>query len=197
MRTALAAAGAVLFGALLLGAPDAAAAPPPAHPTDVRAPITDPGPQLPTRRPRPEVATPVTDVAVADPCTEDCPPPDDPQEPSAQPEQPDTGQSDTGQSDTGQSDTGDTGNTGESQTGHSGNGPAVDEPAAPPSPSAKPVDQPRSVPAAIPTPSRIDTGEGPGDPANWWLVGGSALALLGLAAGGGYLWIRRGERSAR
>lgn len=165
MKTTLALAGTVLFGALLLGAPDAAAAPPPVHPTDVRAPIANPQPPPPTR---PDVAEPPSDIAVADPCTEDCQPSGDPQEPSAEPEQP---QAEPGQ--------------------------PVDEPVAPPRPSAKPVDQPRSVPVGIPTPSRIDTGEGPGNPVNWWLVGVPALALLGLAAGGGYLWIRRGERSAR
>jgi hypothetical protein len=155
----------VLFGALLLGAPDAAAAPPPVNPTDIRVPIADPQPQPPTRRPRPDVADPPSDVAVADPCTESCAPSDPPEEPSAQPEP--------------------------------AHGQPVDEPAAPPSPKATPVDQPRSIPVGIPTPSRVDTGEGPGNPVNWWLVGVPALALLGLAAGGSYVWIRRGERSAR
>ena len=180
MKTTLAVAGTVLFGALLLGAPDAAAAPPPVNATNVRAPITDPGP--PTRRPRPDVATTATDIAVADPCTEDCPPADPPaQEPPAQPEEPAADDPDTGRPDTGESHTGQ----------------PIDEPAPPPSPSAKPAGQPRSIPGAIPTPSRVDTGEGPGDPVNWWLVGLPALALLGLAAGGSYVWIRRGERSAR
>jgi hypothetical protein len=175
MKTALAVTGTVLFGALLLGAPDASAAPPPVHPTDVRAPIAQPEPYPPTRG-HPEVADPATDIAVADPCTENCEPSGDPTEPSAQPGQPGSGQPDNEQSNSGQ---------------------PIDEPAAPPRPSARPVDQPRSVPVAIPVPSRIDTGEGPGDLVNWWLVGVSALALLGLAAGGGFRWIRRGERSAR
>jgi len=184
MKTALAVAAAVLFGALLAGAPNAAAdAPPPANPTTVRAPIATRAPiteqQYPTYRPRPEAADPATDVANPEPCTEDCAPVDPPEEPDT--DQPDTDQPDSEQPEADQ---------------HS-SGQPVGEPTAPPSPNAKPVDQPRSVPAAIPTPSRIDTGEGPGDPANWWLVGLPALALLGLAAGGGYLWIRRGDRTAR
>lgn len=177
MKTTLAVAGTVLFGALLLGAPDAAAAPPPVNATDVRAPITDSGP--PTRRT--DVATTATDIAVADPCTEDCPADPPAEEPPAQSEEPAADQPEARQSDTGESHTGQ----------------PIDEPAAPPSPSAKPADQPRSIPGAIPTPSRVDTGEGPGDPVNWWLVGLPALALLGLAAGSSYVWIRRGERSAR
>ena len=177
MKTTLAVTGAVLFGALLAGAPNAAAdAPPPVRATDVHAPIATYA--QPTRQLRPEVADPATDIAVAEPCTEDCTPADPTDEPTDEPAEPAT-------------------ETAQPQAEQPQAGQPIDEPAAPPSPKATPVDQPRSIPVAIPTPSRIDTGEGPGDPVNWWLVGVPALALLGGAAGGGYLWIRRAERSAR
>jgi hypothetical protein len=64
-------------------------------------------------------------------------------------------------------------------------------------PPARPVGQPRSAPVAIPTPTRIDTGEGPGEEVDWWLIAVPALVLLGLAAWGSYAWIARSERSPR
>jgi hypothetical protein len=167
--------GAVLFGALLVGATDAAAAPPPADPTGIDRPVLDPrdpgDPVPPEPEPRPDVATPATEIAVDDPC-DVCPPDDPPDDPATEPAEPEA---------------------------------PADEPeatpqAAPqPSPSAGPVGRPRSAPAGIPTPTRIDTGEGPGgaEAPNWLLIGAPALALLSLAAGGAYLWIRRTDRSAR
>ncbi len=172
-------AGTVVFGALLLGAPHAAAAPPPVNPTGVEIAIADPEPHVPPKPGSPEIGTPPSEVA-PDPCGTDCPPADCPEgqlceppanpcdepcEPVEEPEQP-----------------------------------AEPEPPVA-TPSAAPTAQPRPVPSTdadtVPTPNRIDTGEGPGDPVNWWLVGIPALVLLGLAAGGAHLWITRTERSPR
>ena len=156
----------ILFGALIFGAPQAVAAPPPANQTDIAAPMADP-----VDDPEPP-ACPEGHLCPAEPCETDCEPVEEPEEEPvdnpdepAQPEEPQQ---------------------------------QVDQPEQPePGPVAKPVGQPRSAPIAIPTPSRIDTGEGPGEPVNWWLIGLPALALLGLAAGGAYAWITRTERSAR
>jgi hypothetical protein len=57
-----------------------------------------------------------------------------------------------------------------------------------------PVEQPKSPPSGVPTPNRIDTGAGPADPVNWWLIALPVLALLGLAATGTWLVIQRSER---
>jgi hypothetical protein len=57
-----------------------------------------------------------------------------------------------------------------------------------------PVQQPQDPPSGVPTPNRIDTGAGPADEVNWFLLVVPALALLGLAAAGTMLVIRRTER---
>lgn len=57
-----------------------------------------------------------------------------------------------------------------------------------------PVQQPQDPPSVVPTPNRIDTGAGPSDAVNWWLVAVPMLVLLGLAAAGTLLVIRRTER---
>jgi hypothetical protein len=57
------------------------------------------------------------------------------------------------------------------------------------------VQQPQDPPSGVPTPNRIDTGEGPADQdASWLFLVVPALALLGLAAAGTMLVIRRSER---
>jgi hypothetical protein len=183
-------AGTVMFGALLLGAPEAAAAPPPVNQPRVVATAANPGPLQP--RTRPEIGTPPT-VVVADPCTDCTPdePADDPATPATEPDPADA-PTDSSHDSSGSADDSANGST-SSSTGGSTGGSAAE-------PSGKPVDQPRSAPAGVPTPTRIDTGEGPGDPGapvNWLLIGLPALALLGLAAGGAYVWITRSERSAR
>lgn len=57
-----------------------------------------------------------------------------------------------------------------------------------------PVEQPKNPPAGVPTPNRIDTGAGPADPVNWLLIVVPVLVLLGLAATGAIVVIRRSER---
>jgi hypothetical protein len=57
-----------------------------------------------------------------------------------------------------------------------------------------PVEQPKNPPSGVPTPNRIDTGAGPADPVNWWLIALPVLTLLGLAATGTWLVIQRSER---
>jgi hypothetical protein len=166
--------GAILFGALLLGGTGAAAELPPAEPTGIDRPVLDAGDPVPPKPkpPRPDAATPATEVATevatGEPC-DACPPSAVPSEPQA-------------------------------PAGTPADEPEATPQAAPrPRPSAGPVGRPRSAPAGIPTPTRIDTGEGPGDAEapNWLLIGAPALALLSLAAGGAYLWIRRTDRGAR
>jgi len=74
--------------------------------------------------------------------------------------------------------------------------PAEQPPTEPPTtPTTQPqVGQPKSPPSGVPTPNRIDTGAGPADPAQWWLVAVPLLALLGLAAAGAWLVVQRSER---
>jgi hypothetical protein len=178
-------AGTVMFGALLLGAPDAAAAaPPPVNQPRVVATAANPGPLQPRRQP--EIGTPPT-LVVVDPCTDCTPddPADDPESPTTEPtpsDAPTDAPSDSSN-----------GTSGDSTYGSTSGSSAE--------PAGKPVDRPHSAPAGVPTPTHIDTGQGPGggsgDPVDWWLVALPALALLGLAAGGAYVWIARTERSSR
>ncbi len=79
MRSIVTVAGLVLLGALLLGAPDAVAAP--VDPDVVATAVVDPGPQRP-RPGRPDVAEPATEVAVEEP-TDD---PAEPTDPTTEPE---------------------------------------------------------------------------------------------------------------
>ena len=190
-------AGSVLFGVLLLGAPEAAAAP---APPNIGTRPTEIATAEPCRNcPRTECPRGTLCPAPDEPCeTDACPPVEEPEEPGqpeepegpAEPEQPE-GPDDTDQPQE---------PTDSNQSGGQGAGQATEQPTDPGTaaePSARPVGQPRPLPAGVPVPTRIDTGEGPGDPVDWLLVGLPALALLGLAGGGAYLWIRRTERSAR
>lgn len=56
------------------------------------------------------------------------------------------------------------------------------------------VEQPKDAPSGVPTPNRIDTGSGPADPMTWWPLVLPVLALLGLAAAGTVMVIKRSER---
>jgi hypothetical protein len=167
-------AGTILLGALLFGAPHAAAAPlVPIGPTDIVAPTVPPKPNpcqvkhipcdltLPTFDPDlpTDVANP-TDVPTTEPSipTDVTNPPSEPSEPG--------------------------------------------EPSDPPVTTTTqhpPVEHPKDAPTGVPTPNRIDTGAGPADPsnpsmANWALIVVPALALLALAGAGAFLWIQRSER---
>jgi hypothetical protein len=64
-----------------------------------------------------------------------------------------------------------------------------------------PATQKADAPAGVPVPNRIDTGAGPSEVAaapasltDWWPLAVPLLALLGLAAAGTVLVIRRSER---
>ncbi|MGH3881360.1 MAG: hypothetical protein ACRDSK_30415, partial [Actinophytocola sp.] len=154
-------AGSVLFGVLLLGAPEAAAAPAPPNigtrPTEIST--SEPCRDCPTTEcPRGTLCP-----APEEPCeTDACPPAEEPEEPGqpeepegpAEPEQPADGDQPQEPAD------GD-------QDGDQDTDPAVEQPTEPGTaaePSARPVGQPRPLPAGVPVPTRIDTGEGPADP---------------------------------
>lgn len=174
--------GSVLFGALLLGAPEAAAAPPPTRATEVEAPPT----YYP--RPRGEVPAPATEVT-DEPCETECPAPEPPDEEPPAEDPADDSTEDPADA------------PAEEPAEESAPEPAgtVGQPEAPTGVPAvdRPVGQPRPAPAGVPVPARIDTGEGPGEGVNWWLIGISAAVLLGLAFGGAQRWIARTERSPR
>ncbi|MGH3760614.1 hypothetical protein [Actinophytocola sp.] len=184
-------AGAVLFGALLVGVTEAAAAPAVA-PTDV--PAATPAPPLP---PSPNVAAPATEV---EPCVEECEPPDCPERTRCPaPENPcEAGCEPTEEPEESAAAPPADPEPPAKPTGQPRSAPLGVPRAAPlGQPRTDPLGQPRSAPLGVATPSRIDTGEGPGDPVNWWLVGVPALVLLGIAAGGSYVWITRTERGPR
>jgi hypothetical protein len=186
-------AGTVLFGALLLGAPQAAAAtaPPPAKPTEIVVTAANPKPRLP------EIGTPPSETDPqpcqeicepecpegqlcenpGEPCETGCEPAEEPEDPPAErPGDPDQPADEPGDDPAGE---------------------PTDDPTGP-SPTAKPVDQPRSAPAGVPTPTRIDTGEGPGGGrVNWWLIAVPVFALLTIAAGAAHFWIGRTERAGK
>jgi hypothetical protein len=186
-------AGSVLFGVLLLGAPEATAAPAPPNigtrPTEIE--VREPCRGCPTTECPPDTLCP----APEEPCETECPPAEEPEEPTdpGQPEEPE-GPAEPEQPE-GPVDTDQPQEPADTDDGQAVEQPTETGPAA--EPSARPVGQPRPLPAGVPVPTRIDTGEGPADPVDWLLVGLPALALLGLAGGGAYLWIRRTERSAR
>jgi hypothetical protein len=60
---------------------------------------------------------------------------------------------------------------------------------------ATPTNPPTTEPTtSIPTPNRIDTGEGSNDGSpNWVMLGVPALILLTIVAGGSIWWLRRSE----
>ncbi|WP_291414249.1 hypothetical protein [Actinophytocola sp.] len=170
-------AGTILFGALVLGAPQAAAAPPP--PIGEATEIA-----LPPTRPRLPIDPPATDV-VADPCPDSCEPPADPCD--TEPAQCEPPVDEPPAEDPPTEDP-------PAETPPAKQPPA-DEPSATPTPQAKPVGRPEPAPEGVPTPNRIETGAGPEDPVNWLLVAVPALVLLALAGAGGYYWISRTDRS--
>lgn len=172
----LAIAGMTLFGALLLGTPHAAAAPAPGGPTDVVAPTVPPEPPT-TTKPTPQFDPPATDIVAERPCwqLDNCPPPECPEDVLC-PVPVDPCLLDPKSCDEPSEPSEPT------------------EPATVPTPAGQPVDQPRPTPEAVPTPTRIDTGAGPAEPVNWWLIAVPALALLAMAAAGTFLWIARSER---
>jgi outer membrane biosynthesis protein TonB len=161
----------ILLGTLLSGAGAATAAPVLGGPTDLASPTVPPQPEpcVVTIRcdvTQPTAAEPPTDIAspTAEPTT-----PTDIASPAAEPTRPTD----------------------------------VATPTAQPDPSQPPVtttsrqpqvEQPRNPPSGVPTPTRIDTGEGPAEQVNWFLLVIPALVLLGLAATGTVLVIRRTER---
>ncbi len=161
----------ILLGTLLSGAGVAAAAPPYAGPTDIASPTAEPQPCVTKIRcdiTLPTVAEPPTDIAspTAEPTT-----PTDVTSPTATP-----------------TDTATPTRTPD---------PTTPDPTRPPVTTTRehpPVQQPQDPPSGVPTPNRIDTGAGPADEVNWFLLVVPALALLGLAAAGTMLVIRRTER---
>lgn len=72
--------------------------------------------------------------------------------------------------------------------------PPTSEPPVTTTTQQPPVEQPKNPPTGVPTPNRIDTGAGPADPVDWWLIVLPVLALLGLAAAGAWLVIQRSEQ---
>jgi hypothetical protein len=68
------------------------------------------------------------------------------------------------------------------------------EPTDPSTKVATPTNPPTTDPTtSIPTPNRIDTGEGFDESPNWVLLGVPALVLLTIVAGGSIWWMRRSE----
>ncbi|MFI7675772.1 hypothetical protein [Actinophytocola sp. NPDC049390] len=155
----------ILLGTLLSGAEVAAAAPPFAGPTDIASPTATP------ERCEVQVTCDITLPTVAEPPTDIASPtvepttPTDVASPTAEPTRPT-----------------DIAN------------PDPTEPPVTTTTPQPPVQQPQDPPSGVPTPNRIDTGAGPADEVNWFLLIVPALALLGLAAAGTLLVIRRSER---
>ena len=168
MRSIVTVAGLVLLGALLLGAPDAVAAP--VDPDVVATAVVDrravrasdrgPGGRTwPSRPPRSRSRSrPTTPRSPTDPTDRRDPSPRSP--PIRQPTEP-----------------------------------TADQPVPAAAPVGRPRPAPAGVP--VPARIDTGEGPGaPAGPA-WWLIALPALALLGMTAGGAYRWIRRTERSAR
>lgn len=160
----------ILVGTLLSGAGVAVAAPPFAGPTDIASPTA-------TTEPEPEPCEPIT-------CEITLPTPVEPPTDLANPtENPDP-----------------TIPTGPTDIANPTENPDPTDPPEPTEPPVAtttpqlPVEQPKNPPSGVPTPNRVDTGAGPADPVDWWLIALPVLALLGLAAAGTWLVIQRGER---
>ena len=161
----------ILLGTLLSGAGVAAAAPPLGGPADLASPTATPERcevQIKCDVTLPTVAEPPTDVA--NPTAE---PPTDVANPTVDPTIP----------------------TGPTDIANPTENPDPTEPPVTTTTGTQPpVQQPQDPPSGVPTPNRIDTGAGPADEVNWFLLVVPALALLGLAAAGTMLVIRRTER---
>jgi outer membrane biosynthesis protein TonB len=164
----------ILVGTLLSGAGVAVAAPPFAGPTDIAAPTatTEPEPEPCEVRHICDITLPTLDelpTDIANP-TEN-PDPTDPTVP-----------------------TGPTDIANPTENPDPTDPPETGQPPVTTTTQQPPVEQPKNPPSGVPTPNRIDTGAGPADPVNWWLIALPVLALLGLAATGTWLVIQRSER---
>ncbi|MBB4909745.1 hypothetical protein [Actinophytocola algeriensis] len=163
---------AILLGTLLSGAGVAVAAPPFGGPTDIVAPTA-------TTEPDPEPCKPIT-------CEITLPTPDELPTDVANPtENPDPDPT---------FPTGPTDIANPTENPDPTDPPEPTEPPVTTTTPVPPVEQPKNPPSGVPTPNRIDTGAGPADPVDWWLIALPALALLGLAATGAWLVIQRSER---
>lgn len=155
---------AILLGTLLSGAGVAAAAPPFAGPTDIASPTVHPEPE-------PCEAKKICDFTL--PTEAELP--TDVANPTIEPDP--------------------TIPTGPTDVANPTVTPEPTEPPVTTTTEQPPVQQPQDPPSGVPTPNRIDTGEGPVDEsANLWLLVIPMVALLGLAAAGTMLVIRRSER---
>ena len=155
----------ILLGTLLSGAGVAVAAPPFAGPTDIA---------VPTAPPEPEPCAPIT-CEITLPTLDELP--TDIANPTENPDP-----------------TLPTDIANPTENPDPTDPPETTEPPVTTTTQQPPVEQPKNPPSGVPTPNRIDTGAGPADPANWWLIALPVLALLGLAATGAWLVIQRSER---
>ncbi len=162
----------ILLGTLLSGAEVAAAAPPFAGPTDIASPTATPERcevQIKCDITLPTVAEPPTDIAspTAEPTT-----PTDVANPTVDPTIP----------------------TGPTDIANPTENPDPTDPPVTTTTNQPPVEKPQDPPSGVPTPNRIDTGAGPADEVNWFLLVVPLLVLIGLAGAGTMLVIRQSER---